>query len=118
MGEALFFLIFKILIGTVVGGVLGSFFGVVYHRVPQGESIITPRSYCDACRTPLAARDLIPVVSYYMNKGECRQCHASIPQENLVFELVFIAITVGFIFLLYPSHIEIPAPLTDFIHQR
>jgi prepilin signal peptidase PulO-like enzyme (type II secretory pathway) len=118
MAEVYFFLVFKVLIGLVVGGTLGSFFGVIYHRIPQGESIIHPPSYCDHCKQPLKARDLIPVVSYYLNKGECRMCHGSIGQENLVFEIVFIVITIGFIFVLYPSHLEIHAPLTDFIHQR
>ncbi len=118
MNEAYFFILFKLLTGIVVGGVLGSFFGLVYHRLPNGESIIKPRSHCDACKHPLEARDLIPIASYYLNKGECRFCHASISQSHVIIEAVFMAICVIFIFIVFPTHVEIQAPINDFIHQR
>ncbi len=118
MTEVYFFIVFKILIGIVVGGVLGSFFGVLYHRLPLGESIITPRSYCDHCKEPLEPRDLIPIASYYLNKGECRFCHASISQRHVIIEAAFIVICVVFIFILFPTNLQIQAPINDFIHQR
>ncbi|MBY0427582.1 MAG: prepilin peptidase, partial [Alphaproteobacteria bacterium] len=87
MAEMYFFIVFKVLIGIVVGGVLGSFFGLVYDRVPNGESIIKPRSYCDHCKQQLEPRDLIPIASYYLNQGECRFCHTLITQRHVIVEV-------------------------------
>jgi leader peptidase (prepilin peptidase) / N-methyltransferase len=53
---------------------LGSFFNVVGLRVPVGESIMFPRSHCPRCKRQLAARELIPVVSYVWQAGKCRGC--------------------------------------------
>ena len=53
---------------------LGSFFNVVGLRVPAGESIVFPRSRCPRCKRTLAARELIPVVSYMVQGGKCRGC--------------------------------------------
>jgi leader peptidase (prepilin peptidase)/N-methyltransferase len=53
---------------------LGSFFNVVGLRVPVGESIVFPRSHCPRCKRQLAARELIPVVSYVVQGGKCRGC--------------------------------------------
>ena len=58
----------------LLGLVFGSFFGVVAHRVPEGRSIISPPSSCPACGHRLAAADLIPVLSYVLQRGRCRYC--------------------------------------------
>ena len=117
MTEIYFLFILKIIIGIVVGGTLGSFFGVLYYRLPQGQSIIKPRSHCEHCKQQLEPRDLIPIASYYMNKGECRFCHASISQSHVIIEAVFIVICLAFIFILFPTRFEIQAPINDFLHQ-
>ncbi|MGX1899976.1 prepilin peptidase [Thermolongibacillus altinsuensis] len=52
----------------------GSFFNVVGLRVPKGESIVRPRSHCPSCERTLTAWELIPVVSYVVQKGKCRGC--------------------------------------------
>ncbi|MGZ0086571.1 prepilin peptidase [Caldibacillus thermoamylovorans] len=53
---------------------LASFFNVVGLRVPVGESIVRPRSRCPACGRTLSARELIPVVSYVVQRGRCNGC--------------------------------------------
>ncbi|MGX1982492.1 leader peptidase (prepilin peptidase)/N-methyltransferase [Thermolongibacillus altinsuensis] len=58
----------------LVGLLLGSFFNVVGLRVPKGESIVRPRSHCPSCERTLTAWELIPVVSYVVQKGKCRGC--------------------------------------------
>ncbi|WP_026699842.1 prepilin peptidase [Salibacterium aidingense] len=63
----------------ITGLVLGSFFNVVGLRVPQGESILHPRSHCSSCGTTLQAVDLIPVASYMFLGGRCRTCQTGIP---------------------------------------
>ncbi|SFP73971.1 prepilin peptidase [Salibacterium halotolerans] len=73
---------------SVAGLVLGSFFNVVGTRIPQGASIIRPRSHCPSCGTTLQAPDLIPVFSYLFLKGRCRYCRTRIPAFYPVMEAV------------------------------
>ncbi|WP_241714513.1 prepilin peptidase [Sulfoacidibacillus ferrooxidans] len=62
------------------GLIFGSFFGVVGTRVPRGESIVTPPSHCLTCGHKLTPFELIPVLSWFLQKGRCRRCgtHVSI----------------------------------------
>lgn len=96
MTEETLLTIIKIIAGILVGGTLGSFFGVVLYRMPRKMSIVSPGSHCAACKTPLSPRDLIPVVSYFLNGGKCRFCKAAIGFENVFIELVFIVAAVIF----------------------
>ena len=54
---------------------IGSFLGVVVQRLPEERPITWGRSRCKHCGTVLAARDLVPVVSWLENMGRCRYCH-------------------------------------------
>jgi len=69
-----------ILIGfcAVLGLVVGSFLNVVIYRVPRGESIVAPRSACPSCGTPIRERDNIPIVSWLLLRGRCRNCQVPI----------------------------------------
>jgi leader peptidase (prepilin peptidase) / N-methyltransferase len=62
------------LITFFIGLLLGSFFNVVGLRLPAGESIAKPRSYCPSCKRTLTAWELIPIVSFVMQGGKCRGC--------------------------------------------
>ncbi len=72
----------------ILGTIFGSFYNVVGLRLPQGESIISPPSHCPKCQTKLKARELIPIVSYLLQKGKCKHCHTKISPVYMVFELV------------------------------
>ncbi len=96
MPDEVYFILFKLVVGSVVGGVLGSFLGLVCYRLPLGGSIVRPRSYCDSCRQTLEPRDLIPIVSYCLNGGECRFCHAALTRRHLIFEAAGIVVCVVF----------------------
>jgi leader peptidase (prepilin peptidase)/N-methyltransferase len=74
-------------LASLVGLALGSFFNVVITRLPRGEQVITGRSRCPHCRTPLAWRDNLPLVSYFWLKGRCRFCGASISLRYPLVEL-------------------------------
>lgn len=63
---------------VVVGLAVGSFLNVVVWRVPQGLSIVRPRSACPGCGHPIRARDNIPVVSWLALRGRCRDCREPI----------------------------------------
>ncbi|MCB1008161.1 MAG: prepilin peptidase [Acidobacteria bacterium] len=58
----------------LVGLVVGSYLNVVVHRLPEGESTVTPRSRCPRCGAPIRARDNLPVLSWLLLKGRCRDC--------------------------------------------
>ena len=72
----------------VYGLVLGSFYNVVGLRVPEGKSIVAPRSSCPQCGHQLRASELIPVVSYFIQRGKCRQCKVGISPVYPFFELL------------------------------
>ncbi|MBT3268100.1 prepilin peptidase [Candidatus Poribacteria bacterium] len=64
---------------ALVGLALGSFLNVIIHRVPIGETALTPRrSYCPHCRAPIRARDNVPLLSYVLLRGRCRDCDGAI----------------------------------------
>ena len=86
-----------VIIGCAVLGLLvGSFANVVIHRVPAGESIVTPPSACPACKNPIAPRDNIPIVSWLLLRGRCRHCSEPISVRYPIIEglmaLVFAAV--------------------------
>ena len=57
---------------------VGSFLNVVVSRLPLGHSISRPRSACPHCGTPIRSRDNIPLLSYLLLRGRCRDCRAPI----------------------------------------
>ena len=84
-------------ISFLLGLFLGSFYNVVGLRVPRGESIVAPRSHCPSCKRTLTALELIPVVSYVLQKGKCRACSARIS-----FVYPFVELSTAMLFALAP----------------
>ena len=78
-----------------VGLVLGSFANVVIARVPRGESIVHPGSHCPSCTAPVRAYDNIPVVSWVVLRGRCRDCGWTIPARYPLVELASGCVVVG-----------------------
>lgn len=72
---------------VLCGLAVGSFLNVCIDRLPRGQSLLSPRSRCDACGTPLATRDLVPVASYLLLRGRCRYCQAPIPMRVPLVEI-------------------------------
>ena len=64
---------------AVLGLLVGSFVNVVVHRVPAGRSVVRPRSACPACDAPIRPRDEVPVLSWLLLGGRCRDCAAPVP---------------------------------------
>lgn len=87
----------------VSGLLLGSFLNVCIVRLPQGESIVTPRSHCRHCHQPIANRDNVPVLSWLLLGGACRHCGTRISWRYPVIE----AMTCGF-FLMCCLHFSSP----------
>ena len=79
----------------LLGAALGSFMNVCIHRLPQGESVVRPRSYCPGCGKEITARDNIPVLSWLFLRGRCRQCGERISFQYPLVELATIGIWLG-----------------------
>jgi leader peptidase (prepilin peptidase)/N-methyltransferase len=71
----------------VPGLALGSFLNVVAARLPAGRSIVKPRSACTHCGSEIRARDNVPVLSYLLLRGRCRDCSAPIGLRYPAVEL-------------------------------
>ena len=82
-------------ISGVYGLLFGSFANVVIHRVPRGESVVRPRSECPSCQHPIAARDNVPVLSWLVLRGRCRECGSAIGGRYLAVELATAALCVA-----------------------
>ena len=79
---------FRFFVGLVIGLVLGSFTTMLSYRVPRQISIIFPPSHCPHCHTPLKPRDLVPLLSWLIERGKCRHCQDRISPRYLVIELL------------------------------
>lgn len=73
---------------TLLGLLLGSFFNVCIHRIPQGVSIVYPPSACPKCGHELGPSDLVPVFSWFFLGGKCRYCKEPISPRYAVVELL------------------------------
>lgn len=79
----------------VPGLALGSFLNVVAARVPRKRSLVKPGSACMACAAPIAWYDNIPLVSYAVLRGKCRNCGARISPLYPAVELVSALLVAG-----------------------
>ncbi len=71
---------------ALFGLVLGSFFNVLIYRVPAGQSIVTPGSHCPHCGYELRTKDLIPILSFVLLRGRCRQCRTPLSLQYPLVE--------------------------------
>jgi leader peptidase (prepilin peptidase)/N-methyltransferase len=78
--------------GALIGLVVGSFLNVVAYRVPLGRSVVHPRSACPVCGTEIHNRDNLPVVSWILLRGRCRQCGSAISARYPAVEAVTAAL--------------------------
>lgn len=70
----------------ILGTILGSFYNVVGYRLPKGESIIFPASHCPKCNHRLTPLELIPIFSWIIQGGRCKNCHEKIAIFYPIFE--------------------------------
>lgn len=66
---------------------LGSFANVLIFRIPEGESVFMPGSHCLSCLNPIRWYDNIPLISYLLLRGKCRNCPARIEIQYPLVEL-------------------------------
>jgi leader peptidase (prepilin peptidase) / N-methyltransferase len=89
----------EIVFAGLFGLLIGSFLNVVIHRVPLGQSLVTPGSRCGSCEVAIAPYDNVPVVSWLLLRGRCRGCQAAIsaryPLVELLTAVVFAAVVAA-----------------------
>lgn len=71
---------------AVLGAMVGSFLNVVIHRVPAGLSVVSPPSACPRCEARIRPYDNVPVLSWFVLRGRCRDCSAPISARYPLIE--------------------------------
>lgn len=89
-----------VILSALLGAVVGSFLNVCIHRIPVGESIVSPASHCPTCGHPIVFYDNIPVISYLILRGKCRYCSEKISPLYPVIEFLTAVMSV-FLFQRY-----------------
>lgn len=72
----------------VLGSIIGSFLNVCIYRLPRDKSVVFPSSFCVSCKKPIKFYDNIPILSYVLLRGRCRECGDRISVRYPVVELV------------------------------
>ena len=93
------------ILSFVLGCCLGSFFNVVIYRLPRGESLLRPFSHCPSCDVPIAFYDNIPLLSYLILRGRCRNCGSRISLRYPLVEALSGVLTA----MLYRAYLLSPA---------
>jgi leader peptidase (prepilin peptidase)/N-methyltransferase len=84
----------------VFGLIVGSFLNVVIYRLPIGLSLVKPDSHCPVCKNFIKWYDNIPLLSYIILKGKCRNCGCKISPSYFLVEL-FCSVVFVYIYLTY-----------------
>lgn len=108
----------------IIGTIMGSFFNVVAHRLSNNESIIKPGSHCESCQHLLKWYELIPIISFLLQGGRCRQCHTKLswwyPLIEIItglfylFSYLYFGLSPDFFISLVISSVLVITCITDF----
>lgn len=87
---------FNIIVVFIFGLTIGSFLNVLIDRLPKREDVFWGRSRCDFCKKRLRWFELIPLLSFLLQRGRCRRCKKKL---SLQYPLIELVTAVGFLFL-------------------
>ena len=87
----------------IVGAAVGSFLNVCIARLPEGTSVVRPRSRCPRCAARIAWYDNVPLVSWLWLRGSCRHCGEGISPIYPLVEAAGVAVWVGMGLLYGPT---------------
>ncbi|WP_432540388.1 prepilin peptidase [Kineococcus sp. SYSU DK002] len=100
-----------VLAAGLLGVLVGSFLNVVVHRVPLGLSVVRPASRCPGCGHEVRRRDNVPVLSWLLLRGRCRDCAAPISVRYPLVEL-----TTGLLFAAVTAHVGLTWALPAYLY--
>ena len=95
----------EIILIFILGLIVGSFSNVCICRIPKNESIIFPASHCPKCRSNITPKDNIPLLSFILLKGRCRNCKSKISVQYPAVEFLTGSIYL-IIYLIYGLSIQ------------
>lgn len=68
----------QIVFALLLGLAFGSFLNVCISRLPRHQSVVRPSSHCPRCKAPIATYDNVPLISFALLRGRCRNCRKPI----------------------------------------
>lgn len=101
----------SLMVMALFGLIVGSFANVCIQRIPRGASIVSPGSACPHCRQPISWYDNIPLLSWLLLRGRCRECKANIPVRYPLIELAM-ALSWALCAWHFGIQLQLVAPLT------
>jgi leader peptidase (prepilin peptidase)/N-methyltransferase len=116
-----------VVLAGFAGLIFGSFFNVVAHRLPRGDSLATPGSRCPGCETPIKPYDNVPVLSWVWLRGRCRACGDPISPRYPLVEGLTAVLAVAVVLVKHSAHdvalglvliaVLVPVALIDLEHR-
>ena len=97
-----------------IGTAVGSFLNVIAYRSVHGGSIFAERSKCRHCDHKLAAKDLVPIISYLSLSGKCRYCKKSISVQYPIVEIIS-GIVFSFTFIYWLVNLSVGMGLLELV---
>ncbi|ASP18934.1 leader peptidase PppA [Antarctobacter heliothermus] len=73
---------------------IGSFLAVLVDRLPRGEDVVARPSHCRSCGARLGWRELVPLLSYPIQRGRCRHCGTAFPGWLWLMEVAALGLAV------------------------
>lgn len=95
---------------VLLGVAIGSFLNVCIDRLPRGENILVGRSHCDYCKKPLRWFELIPIVSFIIQRGRCRRCRKRLSLQYPIIEAAT-GISFGLLYIRFLGAAELISAL-------
>ena len=79
----------------IIGSIFGSFYNVCIYRLPNDLDVISKRSFCTTCKYKIPFYLNVPVISYIINLGKCKNCKSKI---NISYPVVEILTALLFVY--------------------
>ncbi len=120
-------LVLLVVLAAAGGLLVGSLLNVVAWRLPRGESLVAPGSHCPSCDAPVRPYDNVPVVSWLLLRGRCRDCRAPISVRYPLVEALTAALAAAVVVARHGTHdralgltliaLLVPIALIDLDHR-
>ncbi len=91
---------------AALGACVGSFLNVLIYRLPEGKNIVHPPSACPGCGTRIRWYDNVPVLSWLLLRGRCRQCGQPISAQYPIVEALTAGLFVGWFVVAYHTDLR------------